>query len=103
MSEKISESAIDYGTAKTNLQKPLIVERDGQPLAVLISFEEYQRLQSIAVSEMTQRQAAWRELDEFLGGIHRRPTSYSPAQIETEITAAREEVRENHRDRRRSH
>jgi len=103
MSEKISESTIDYGMAKTRLQTPLIVERDGKPLAVLISFEEYQRLQSIAAGEMTRRQAAWRELDEFLGGIHRRPTSYPPAQIESEITAAREEVRENRRDRRRSH
>jgi len=103
MSEKISEAAIDYGMARTSLQKPLVLERDGQPLAVLISFEEYQRLQSIAVDEVARRQVAWRELDEFLSGIHRRPTSYSPTQIETEITAAREEVKENRRGHRRSH
>ncbi len=103
MSEKISEAAIDYGMAKTSLQQPLILERDGQPLAVLISFEEYQRLQSIAVGEMTRRQMAWQELDEFLSGVHRRPTAYSPAEIEAEITAAREEVKENHRGHRRRH
>ena len=45
--------------------------------------------------EMTRRQMAWQELDEFLSGIHRRPTVYSPAQIKTEITAAREEVKES--------
>lgn len=103
MSEKISEAAIDYGMARTSLQKPLILERDGQPLAVLISFEEYRRLQSIAADEITRQQIAWRELDEFLSGIHRHPTSYSYAQMETEITAAREEVKENRRGSRRSH
>jgi PHD/YefM family antitoxin component YafN of YafNO toxin-antitoxin module len=103
MSEKISEAAIDYGMAKTSLQQPLILERGGQPLAVLISFEEYQRLQSIATDEMKRRQMAWRELNEFLSGIHRHPTAYSPAEIEAEITAAREETKENRRGHRRSH
>ena len=95
--ERISEVAVDYGMAKADLQRPLVVERDGRPLAVLIAFEEYRRLQSIAAGEKRRQQMAWRELDEFLAGIHSRLTSYTSAQIEAEITAAREEVREQRR------
>ncbi len=101
-SKVISEFAADYGVAKTNLQTPLIVERDGEPLAVLISIEEYRRLQSLATFEEERQQMAWRRLDELLSRIHDRPTSYTPAQIEAEITIAREEAREQRRGRRRS-
>jgi len=70
------------------------VERDGEPLAVLISIEEYRRLQALAAPEKERQQMAWRQLDEFLSRVRGRPTSYTSAQIEAEITAAREEVRE---------
>ena len=30
--ERISEAVVDYGMAKADLQGPLVVERDGQPL-----------------------------------------------------------------------
>ena len=98
----ISEAVADHGLARTNLQTPLVVERGGEPLAVLISIEEYRRLQSLATLEKERQQMAWRQLDEFLRGVHSRPTSYTPAQIEAEITVAREEVREQRRGRRRS-
>ena len=98
--ERVSEAVVDYGMAKANLQRPLVVERDGQPLAVLISFEEYRRLQSIAAGEKRRQQMAWRELDEFLAGIRSRPTFFSSAQIEAEITVAREEVKEKRHGRR---
>ena len=101
-SKTVSETVTDYGMAKTDLQAPLVVEREGQPLAVLIAFEEYRQLQSIATREKRRQQMAWRELDEFLGRIHSRPTSYTSAQIEAEITVARGEVREQRRGRRRS-
>ena len=47
----VSENITDYGVAKTDLQAPLVVERKGKPLAVLLSIEEYQRLRAIAASE----------------------------------------------------
>ena len=92
-SKVISEAVADYGVAKTNLKTPLVVERDGKPLAMLISIEEYRRLQSLATLEKERQQMAWSQLDEFLSRIHERPTSYTPAQIEAEIIVAREEVR----------
>ncbi len=101
-SKTIPETAADYDVAKTDLQTPLVVERNGEPLAVLISIEEYRRLQSLATLEKERQQMAWRQLDELLSKIHERPTSYTPAQIESEITMAREEVREQRRGRRRS-
>jgi len=101
-STTVSEAVTDYGMAKTNLQAPLVVEREGQPLAVLIAFEDYRQLQSIAAGEKRRQQMAWRQLDEFLSKVHNRPTSYAPAQIEAEITVAREEVRGQRRGRRRS-
>ena len=82
-SKVISEAVADYGAAKTNLKTPLVVERDGEPLAVLISIEEYRRLQSLATLEKERQQMAWRQLDEFLIRIHERPTSYTPAQIDS--------------------
>jgi len=92
-SKAVSETIADYSVTKTNLQTPLVVERDGEPLAVLISIEEYRRLQSLAAHEKERQQMAWRQLDEFLNRVYGRPTSYSPAQIEAEITVAREEVK----------
>jgi len=89
----VSEAVADYSVAKTDLQMPLVVERDGEPLAVLISIEEYRRLQALAAPEKERQQMAWRQLDEFLGRIHSRPTSYTPAQIEVGIMAVREEVK----------
>ncbi|QLQ08044.1 MAG: hypothetical protein HZY76_19955 [Anaerolineae bacterium] len=38
----ISEAAVAYGTAVADLQQPLILQQQGQPLAVMVSFEEYQ-------------------------------------------------------------
>ncbi|MBK7203692.1 hypothetical protein [Candidatus Amarolinea dominans] len=44
---RIAEASVAYGSAVADLQRPLILEREGQPLAVLISFEEYRRLRAI--------------------------------------------------------
>jgi hypothetical protein len=42
--QKLAEAAVKYGAAVADLQAPLILEQGGRPLAVVISFEEYQRL-----------------------------------------------------------
>jgi len=95
--QKIAEAAIKYGAAVADLQAPLILEQEGRPVAVVISFEEYQRLRLLD-SEKTERQhRAWLEPDGLLARIHSRPTEYSSQRIETEITAARAEVKEGRR------
>ena len=99
----ISEAAVAYGTAVADLQQPLILQQEGQPLAVMVSFEEYQRLRALAADEAQRRLAGWRTLEELLEDVHRRPSDYTPEQIEAEIGDARAEVRKARDDRRRSH
>ena len=53
----ISEAAVAYGTAVADLQQPLILQQEGQPLAVMVSFEEYQRLRALAADEAQRRLA----------------------------------------------
>jgi len=102
MSESLSiaEAAARYGAAITNLQEPLILEHEGQPLAVVISFQEYQRLRFLEVEKTQRQQKSWLELDALLTQVHNRPTEYAPEQIEAEISMARAEVREKRRARR---
>lgn len=53
------------GIVTADLSVPIILERDGKPVAVVLSFEEYQRLQSLE-DEGQSRQAAWNRLDRLL-------------------------------------
>ncbi|MEP7200607.1 MAG: hypothetical protein ABI874_12375, partial [Chloroflexota bacterium] len=62
-----------------------------EPFAVVLKLSDYQRL-SMAQSE--QRQRAARELDALLARVHARTQHVSDSEIETDIVAARQEVRE---------
>jgi PHD/YefM family antitoxin component YafN of YafNO toxin-antitoxin module len=96
----VSEAAIAYGTAVADLQHPIILQQEGQPLAVIVAFEEYQHLRALAADETQRRQAGWRALETLLADVHQRPSDYTPEQIEAEIGAARAEVRKGHGRRR---
>ena len=98
----IKEAQAAYGIVTADLSVPIILERDGKPVAVVLSFEEYQRLQSLEDEERS-RQAAWTRLDRLLADIHSRPTELTPEQIEAEITLARAEVKEMRRAHRGGH
>lgn len=99
----ISEAAAAYGTAVADLQQPLILQQQGQPLAVMVSFEEYQHWRALAADEAQRRLAGWRALEELLTELHRRQSDYTAEQIEAEIGAARAEVRKERDARRRGH
>jgi prevent-host-death family protein len=52
-----------YSTSVTDLSNPIILERDGQPVAVLMSIEEYKRYQALlrqyeSVSALEARRTA---------------------------------------------
>ncbi len=96
----IAEAAVAYGTAVADLQQPLILQQEGQPLAVMVSFEEYQHWRALAADEAQRHQAGWRSLEVLLQEIHRRPSDLTAEQIEQEISAAQAEVKEARRDRR---
>jgi len=57
------EARAPYSTSVTDLSKPIILERDGQPVAVLMSIEEYKRYQALLrqherISALEARRAA---------------------------------------------
>ena len=101
--QSIAEAAVAYGTAIADLQQPLILQQEGQPLAVLVSFEDYQRWQALAIDEAQRRQAGWQTLENLLADVHHRTSDYTPEQIESEIQAARAEVKQARNEHRRSH
>lgn len=105
MAETLSilEASVAYGTAVADLQQPLILQQAGQPLAVLVSFKEYQHWRALAADEVQRRLAGWKAIEALLEEVHRRPSDYTAEQIEVEIGVARDEVRKARHDRRRSH
>jgi len=95
----VAEAAAVYGTAVADLQHPLILQQEGQPLAVIIAFEEYQRLRALALDEAQRRQAGWSALEALLQDVHRRPSDLISEQIEAEIGLARAEAKQARHDR----
>ena len=98
-SKGLKEIQVAHDAVVVDLKAPVIIERDGQPIAVVLSFEEYCRLRDMVLTEHQRRQAAWAKLNALLEEVHSRPTDLTPEEIEAEITAAREEVKEMHHAR----
>ncbi|MFQ5812945.1 MAG: hypothetical protein ACE5I2_07135 [Anaerolineae bacterium] len=99
--KQLKEALAAYGAVAADLKAPVVLERDGQPVAVILSFEEYRRLRNIAERERSEAETGWKErFDRLLAEVHSRPTQYSPEEIEAEITIAMNEVKEMRRARR---
>jgi hypothetical protein len=99
----VAEAAAVYGTAVADLDHPLILQQEGQPLAVIVAFDEYQRWRALAADEAQRRLAGWDALEVLLSDVHQRPTDFTGEQIEAEISMARGEVKKARYDRRRGH
>jgi len=61
--KQVREAGASYSASVANLSHPIILERDGQPVAALISIEEYERYQALLrerqkVSALEARRAA---------------------------------------------
>ena len=61
--KQAKEARASYATPVTDLSQPIILERNGQPVAVLMSIEEYERYQALmqqqeSVSALDARRAA---------------------------------------------
>jgi len=91
--KQAKEAQLAYSAAPTDSVEPVILKQDGQPVFAVIPFKEYRRLRDMASSEHQRRQAAWARLTALLEEVHSRPTDLAPDEIETEITAAFNEVR----------
>ena len=97
--QSVSEAAAVYGTAVADLQHPIILQQEGQPLAVIVAFDEYQYLRALAADEAQRRQAGWQSLEALLKDVHQRPSDCAPEQIEAEIGLARTEMKQARHDR----
>jgi PHD/YefM family antitoxin component YafN of YafNO toxin-antitoxin module len=95
----VAEATVVYDTAVADLQRPILLRQEGRPVAVIIAFEEYQRLRAVAMDEAQRREAGWQALTALLHDVHRRPSDLDPGQIETEISLARGEVKQARHDR----
>jgi len=81
-------------------REPIILERNGKPVAVVIRYADYQQMD---MARTERREVAWRELDQLLERVHARTQNLADAEVEADITAAIQEVREQrHALRRRS-
>ena len=49
-SKELNEGQVAHGEVTVDLKVPVILELDGQPVAVVLSFEEYRRLRDLAES-----------------------------------------------------
>ncbi len=92
--DRISEPTAAYATSVSNVRTPVILEHEGQPFAVVLSYEEFKKLQAIRAEEEQRIRLGWWGLERLLAEIHRRPTELSPAEIEAEIAVARQEARQ---------
>lgn len=92
-SKSVAETAATYLTVPIDDQRPLVLERDGKPVAVILDYDIYTRLLASAVAEEERQGAAWSALQARLAAIHARPTDFTPDAIEAEITAARQELK----------
>ena len=73
--------------------EPIVLERNGRPVAVIIKYDDYQQM---GTGRTQRREAAWQELDAVLAQVHGRTQNFGAKEIEADITAVRQEVREKH-------
>ncbi len=104
MSEKrLSEAQVAYGAIVADLSTPIILKQNGQPVVVVLSFAEYQRLRSIEEQEKTGTNAEWCDrLERLLTQVHSHTAQHTSEELEADITAAFEEMRERCYGHRRS-
>lgn len=98
-----SDESAARPTVVSELRSPLIIEHGGQPVAVVLPYEEFRKLEVLRSDEEQRVKLGWAGIDRLLAEIHQRQTGIAPEQIEAEITAARSETKQvRHADRSRT-
>ena len=92
--DRASESEAAYEASIPQLPSPVILEHDGHPFAVVLSYEEFKELQALKADDEQRVSFGWTGLERLSQEVHRRPSELGPDEIEAEITAARLEVRQ---------
>ena len=92
--KQVREAQMAYLAHAVDLSRPVVLERDGQPMAAILPYQDYKEF----LDWREHRQpTAWQKLNRLLAQVHSQPTDMTPEQIEAEITIARK-VRETHRE-----
>lgn len=95
-SDRIAEPGAIYAVSSvSSLPAPVILEHGGQPFAVVLSYEEFKKLQAIKADEEQRIKLGWQSLEQMLAEIHRRPSALGPEAIEAEITAVSQESKQS--------
>ncbi len=89
--KQINEPFATYAASpRLDLSRLTIVEQDGQPVAVLVPFQEYQKL----MEERRRSREDWRKrFSQLLADIHSRMPDLPAEQVEADITKAFEEMK----------
>jgi len=100
--KRVNEPAAAYVAPVDQIvSKPIVLERDGKPVLVLMPYEEYQRLQRIEMDAQARKEFARRNLGALMDELRSRPTGLTEEEIEAivteEVHAVREERRACHR------
>ena len=100
--KRVDEPSATYAALPDQVvSKPVILERGGKPVLVLMPYEEYQRLQQIERDAQVRRELAQQDLKALMDKIRSLPTDLTEEQIEAivteEVQAVREERRARHR------
>jgi len=86
--QSVREAAVVYAAHTADIRRPIVLEHDGQPVAAIVPYRDYQRF--LTWKEQDQ-QVAWREMEELLARVHSQPTDLIPEEIEAEVTLALEQ------------
>ncbi len=100
--QRVNEPSATYVALPDQIvSKPVVLERGGKPVLVLMPYEEYQRLRRIEMDAQARKELARRNLGALMDELRSRPTGLTEEEIEAivteEVQAVTEERRARHR------
>lgn len=98
--KRVAETNVSYQTLIDDLSEPIIIEREGLPVAVVVAYAEFERLKATEADSARRREEAFKRLDALIAEVHAQPTDLTSEEIESEITLAAQEAKEIRRARR---
>jgi PHD/YefM family antitoxin component YafN of YafNO toxin-antitoxin module len=99
----VDEPSVTYATLPDQIvSKPVVLERGGKPVLVLMPYEEYLRLQRIEMDAQARKELARRNLGALMDELRSRPTGLTEEEIEAIVTEEVQAVREERRAHQRA-
>jgi antitoxin (DNA-binding transcriptional repressor) of toxin-antitoxin stability system len=89
--KQVKEPAVVYAAAPTlDLSRLTVIQQEGRPVAVVVPYDEYQRL----IDERQRAREDWRKrFEQLLADIQSRIPDVPPEEIEADITVAFNEMK----------